>query len=147
MIVMDLNNAKKNEIAKRAGSLLNQGYHCSEAMLLVVGGALLDEFSPQVLKISTPFAGGIACTYDDLCGALTGGLMVIGGLFGRADAKKSDNRCMAVTKRYRDAFLQEFGWLNCCDLRERWRGKPGQEDCAELVEKSAALLLEIISEE
>jgi C_GCAxxG_C_C family probable redox protein len=144
---MDLSNAKIIKIAKKAGGLLNQGYHCSEAMLLVVGTELLDELDPQAIKMSTPFAGGIACAYDDLCGALTGGIMVIGGLYGRADAKKSDSRCLSVAKHYREAFLQEFGWLNCCDLRERWRGKPGQEDCAELVEKAAALLLAILSEE
>ena len=147
MMIVDLSNDKKTKIARKAGSLLNQGYHCSEAMLLVVGTELLGELDPQAINISTPFAGGIACAYDDLCGALTGGLMVIGGLFGRENVHKSDNRCMAVAKHYRDTFLQEFGWLNCCDLREHWRGKPGQEDCAELVEKAAALLLAILSEE
>ncbi|MDP2966726.1 MAG: C-GCAxxG-C-C family protein [Pelolinea sp.] len=86
----------KHEIITNAGDLLNAGYHCSEAILLAVGGHYLGEVTPQAVRISTPFAGGVGSTRMELCGALTGGLMVIGGLAGRESMDINDDSCQAL---------------------------------------------------
>lgn len=59
-------------ILQKAGGLMNAGYHCSEAILLAVGGHYLGDVPPQAVRMSTPFAGGVGSTHLDLCGALTG---------------------------------------------------------------------------
>ena len=130
-------------ISKRCGELLNEGYHCSEAMIVGVG-QMLTPIHPQVIKVSTGFAGGIGSTKDDLCGALTGGIMVIGALHGRADAKANDDECQRLCALYRQQFMQEFGCINCHGLKENWVGKAGQEHCVQLVERAAGLLLGVL---
>jgi C_GCAxxG_C_C family probable redox protein len=134
----------KQAIMKKAGELMDTGYHCSEAILLAVGEQILGTISPQAVRLSTPFAGGVGSTKLELCGALTGGLMVIGGLTGREDAEVNDDRCQELAAAYRAEFLREFGWLKCQDLKQNWIGNAGQPSCRTLVEKAAGVLLEVI---
>lgn len=137
----------KQAIIHKAGDLMDAGYHCSEAILLSVGGHYLGEVSPQAVRMSSPFAGGVGSTKLDLCGALTGGLMVIGGLAGREDAAINDDRCQALAAAYRAEFLRSFGWLKCGDLKSNWIGNAGQESCRALVEKAAGVLVGMIEQQ
>ena len=139
---MDKNT--KQAIMQKAGDLMDAGYHCSEAILLAAGGHYLGEVSPQAVRMSTPFAGGVGSTHLELCGALTGGLMVIGGLAGREDATTNDDNCQALAAALRAEFLRSFGWLKCQDLKDHWIGISGQESCRLLVEKAAGVLVEVI---
>jgi C_GCAxxG_C_C family probable redox protein len=134
----------KQAIMQKAGDLMDAGYHCSEAILLAVGEYYLGDVSPQALRMSTPFAGGVGSTHLELCGALTGGLMVIGGLAGRENEVINDDRCQALAAAYRAEFLQSFGWLKCQDLKEHWIGTAGQDSCRVLVEKAAGVLVRVI---
>jgi C_GCAxxG_C_C family probable redox protein len=134
----------KQAIMQKAGDLMDAGYHCSEAILLAVGNHYLGDVSPQALRMSTPFAGGVGSTHLELCGALTGGLMVIGGLAGREIETINDDCCQALAAAYRAEFLQSFGWLKCQDLKEHWIGTAGQDSCRVLVEKAAGVLVRMI---
>jgi C_GCAxxG_C_C family probable redox protein len=132
-------------IAKNCGELLDAGYHCSEAMLVGMG-SLLYPLNPQTIKISTGFAGGVGSTKDGLCGALTGGVMVIGGLYGRTDPKTKDEKCQQLCAEYQKRFQNEFGCVKCRELKANWVGKPGQEKCVQLVERAAWVLLDVLGE-
>ena len=94
--------------------------------------------------MASPFAGGVGSTHLELCGALTGGLMVIGGLAGRAEAGTNDDRCQELAAAFRAEFLQTFGWLKCQDLKDNWIGTAGKESCRALVEKAADVLVGVI---
>jgi C_GCAxxG_C_C family probable redox protein len=130
-------------IAKNCGELLDAGYHCSEAMLVGVG-SLIYPINPQTIKMSTVFAGGIGSSKEGLCGALTGGVMVIGGLYGRTDPKAKDEKCQEICAEYQRRFQNEFGCVKCKELKTNWVGKPGQEKCVQLVEKAAGILLDVL---
>jgi len=134
---------EKNIIAKKCGDLLDEGYHCSEAMLVGVA-SLLYSINPQTIRMSTGFAGGIGSTKEELCGALTGGVMVIGGLYGRSEPKAKDERCQELCAEFQKRFQEEFGCVHCNELKVNWVGKPGQERCVQLVEKAAGILLEVL---
>ena len=131
-------------ITKQAKTYLDEDYHCSEGILLAVGPHYLGEVDPLALRMTTPFAGGIAGTHEELCGALAGGVMLIGALYGRTDAHTNDDFCMDLVKDFRAAFRKEFGYTCCQDLKDNWVGKPGQENCALLVEKAAGILIDIL---
>jgi len=135
----------KKKIMDQARALLNAGWHCSEAMLVGVGEQYF-KVSDDMIRLSTPFAGGVGGTHNELCGALTGGLMVIGGAMGRAGASTEDQSCQDAAAAYREAFLKHFGHLRCCDLREKWIGQPGQPNCAELVRQAAGILMDVLAE-
>ena len=132
---------------EKARGYLNAGRHCSEGILLAVGKHYLGEINPQVQCLSTAFAGGVGETNEELCGALSGGLMVIGALYGRTDARTSDYRCMRLAAAYRARFLAHFGYTRCADLKENWVGKKGQETCAELVADAAGILVDMLERE
>ena len=136
---------EKSIIAKKCGELLDAGYHCSEAMLVGVG-SLLTPLHPQAIRMSTGFAGGIGSTKEGLCGALTGGVMVIGGLYGRTEPKAKDDKCQELSAEFQRRFEEEFGCVQCAELKVKWVGKPGQERCVQLVERAAKVLLEVLEE-
>jgi len=133
----------KQVLAKNTGKLLGQGWHCSEAMLVGLG-ALLTVIHPQVIRVSTGFEGGIGDRKRDLCGALSGGIMVIGLLYGRFEVNASYAECERLSALYRDCFIKEFGYTICQELRDNWRGKPGQEHCSDLVAKASRILLDVL---
>ena len=142
-----MNEKEKLRIAAETGAIFESGFHCSEAVLLGAGGHLLGELHPQSVRLATPFAGGMGSTNLELCGALTGALMVIGGLYGRAEAGAEDARCQEMAAAYRAAFLRRFGWLKCQDLKDNWIGNYGQPNCRALVEGATQLLLELLEEQ
>jgi C_GCAxxG_C_C family probable redox protein len=125
----------KSRTAQRAADLMASSYHCSEAIFIAVGEEYVPELSEPMIKMSTPFAGGIGGTHQDLCGAFTGGLMVIGALHGRADLVNDDD-CQKLAADFRFAFLERFGSLTCSDLR--------QGACGQLTKDAALLLMEML---
>jgi len=134
----------KKTITEKAHKLLSTDYHCSEGILIAVGGYYLKDLMPQALRMTTPFAGGIGRAHTDVCGALSGGLMVIGGLYGRTDSATNDDHCLQLACKYREAFIETFGYRICQDLKDNWTNKPGQESCKELVAKASGLLIDIL---
>jgi len=143
-MVRRIKKPDKHQIITCTGELFNSGYHCSEAVFIGVGGSLLEELHPQAIRLSTPFAGGVGSSKLELCGALTGALMVIGGLYGRTRAGEDDTRCQELAAAYRAAFLRRFGWLKCQDLKDNFIGNSGEPNCRDLVEGATQLLLELV---
>ena len=141
---MDASTKKK--IVADAVVRMDENYHCSEAILLAAAGHYTPKLDPLAVRLSTPFAGGVGCSNMELCGALAGGLLVIGALYGREDAQTNDDLCQNLSLQWRERFLQEFGDTCCQDLRENWVGQPGQPDCKALVGQAASLLVDFLEE-
>jgi C_GCAxxG_C_C family probable redox protein len=123
---------------------LNSGWHCSEGILMAVGEHYLGDVDVLALHLTTPFAGGIGGTHEELCGALTGGIMAIGAIHGRNSSSTNDDHCMELVKKFRRRFTEHFGDKVCADLKANWVGKEGQEDCAELVAQAAGILVDVL---
>jgi len=134
-----------NQIADRAGQLMQGGYHCSESVLKAIGDHFYGNVEPTALRMCTPFAGGIGCTHNDLCGALTGAIMTIGMLHGRTEVNSDDGYCQQCAVELRDRFLREFGWLSCQDIKDHWVGKTGGNSCVDVVQRTTQILLEILA--
>ena len=114
--------------------------------MLAVGGHFWGDLDDRAIKFSTGLSGGIGVTYRDLCGALTAGVMVIGGIHGRSHPGEDDTRCHELASLYRDRFAQELGSAYCHELRATKYGSHGQEPCSVLVERAAGILLTLIKE-
>ncbi len=128
----------KEEAAQHAADLMANEYHCSEAIFIAVGEHELGELSEGMIKMTTPFAGGIGGQHLDLCGAFTGGVMAIGAAQGRADSSVNDDACQSLAADYRNAFLEKFGSLVCEDLK--------QGACGELTRQASLLLMNLLDE-
>ncbi|MBN1954919.1 MAG: C_GCAxxG_C_C family protein [Anaerolineae bacterium] len=115
-------------------------------MLLVVGEHALGGLSPECAQMATGFAGGVGDTQQEMCGALSGGVLVIGGALGRTVLSASDWPALDLATRYRQRFLAEFGETQCARLRETVVYAPGGPgSCAALVERAAAILLDLLA--
>jgi len=116
-------------------------------MLLVVGEHVLGDPGSECARMATGFAGGVGDTQQEMCGALSGGVLVIGGLLGRTRLGESDRPALDLATRYRRRFMAEFGDTQCAKLREKVVYAPGSlGSCAALVEQAATILLELLAE-
>ncbi len=103
-------------IKERAENLYREGkYFCSEAVLASVLDGFSVEYPEQIVGMASGFpvgVGGNKC----ICGAVSGGTMAIGYLFGRsqpADKKVFD--AMAKSKIIHDKFI-ERNKVACCKI-------------------------------
>ena len=108
---------------------------------------LVPDWHPQCARLATPFAGGTGGTQQELCGALSGGMMVIGALLGREEAGVNDDEAQRLAARYRTCFLETFDATECGTLRRTTvKGSGGLGSCSVLVEQATALLLDVLAE-
>jgi C_GCAxxG_C_C family probable redox protein len=159
----------KEEARKRASDYELQYHGCGQTTLLALQEVLGLE-DEMVFKSASSLCGGIAFERR-LCGALTTGLMVLGMKFGRADIQEGLpgilKGIMPAHKLVR-RFEKEFGSTVCGDIMGGGVGQASEEEfkamianpealeemsreiikkCAQVVGKTAAMVVEIISEE
>lgn len=74
---------------------------------------------PDLLRASTCLAGGVA-RRGHVCGALTGGLMLIGYLTGRDDLEMFPQyqRAMDYGNLFYKRFQEEFGTVRCSEIQK-----------------------------
>lgn len=135
----------KSAMMEKARVAMHDGWHCSESIVLAVGEQLFPEKLSGVLRIATPFSGGVGGTQEELCGAFSGGLMVIGALHGRIAVDEDDELCLALSSTFQERFKAHFGYLRCKDLRKNWIGQAGQPDCAELTAQAVRLIVDLLN--
>lgn len=109
---------------------LKDGYNCAEAAWLGLSQDLDTKEQALGVKMASGFGGGAAA--GSLCGALSGAIMGIGRWYGREELGGArSEEAKNLTKALVDAFVAEFGSLDCKDI------KPKTDDyrtkCAEYV--------------
>lgn len=122
---------------EKAVGLFNCGYNCAQS----VAGVYADPFgdnAADVLKIATPFGGGMA-GMRHVCGAVNG-MVLIAGLYngttvaGREERKANYDLVKTVTGE----FEAEFGSIICRELLSMQPPRPcvhRVRACAGLIEK------------
>lgn len=128
--------------------LFNKGYNCAQAILAVYG----EEFGlkrEHALKIGAPFGGGIADT-GDVCGAVTGALMVIG--LQHADIKPElwfrRARLYRTSRKFMESFTEKGRSLRCTEIKKCIADKHGgvkrDEHCTVVVDLATQILEELL---
>ncbi len=133
------------ETARHAGEINVDGLHCSECVMIALSPLLLPGLDERAVKMATPFGGGIGLTHNDLCGAYTAGVMLIGGVHGRTGTAVDDALCQGLALEFRKFFMDDLGHVVCSNLREYW-GKAHGRPCAILLERASLRLLELLEE-
>jgi len=95
-----------------------KGFHCSEAVLIGMA-EYMGVTSDLIPKIATGFGGGIAGS-GSVCGALIGGVMVIGIKYGRSEVAETqaDQRTKKLTQQFIQQFKKEAGSFFCYDITQ-----------------------------
>jgi C_GCAxxG_C_C family probable redox protein len=117
--------------------------HCSELLFKNVTEAWTKDFDPGLVRIATPFGGGLA-GMQDVCGALAGGCMAIGYLCGRRTFQDDGKLSWQLAENYYHAFKSYFGDTTCRHIRGRIVDWNSHVKCSATVKDSITLLWNIL---
>lgn len=142
--------------SETAVAKLLEGYNCAQSVLV----AFCDEFGfdrDMALKLSCGFGAGMGCK-QEVCGAVSGAIIVIGLKYGRGEAqgREATERTYAKTRELMERFCQKHGTCLCrellvdCDLstpeglKQFEERKLRSERCAPLVRDAVGILAAIL---
>jgi C_GCAxxG_C_C family probable redox protein len=120
----------KDEIIKRTYDLAFK-YEaelgsCPQCVLAALKETL-DVGDIETIKSADSMAGGTALSTEGTCGALVGGLLAIGSVFGRdySDFKAGNKkrRVFRYSKLLYDKFIEEYGSPICKDVHKKLFGR------------------------
>lgn len=142
----------KKEAIEKALSYFDEGYACSQSVLLTFAGQCNIDYETAKL-ISSTFGGGMG-RLREKCGALTSGFMVIGLAFGNARPDDMDTKLDAY-KKVRDlnkSFKTIYGTTSCgVILRKYASGSEIAERkhhtiiCRDVISDSVGLLYDLLN--
>lgn len=131
------------------------GLLCAETVLTAVS----DEagvISPLIPRIATGFCGGMARTRG-MCGAVTGGIMALGILYGRDNDQQTYDTVYEKVQQFLRVFKEEYKSTNCfeltgCDLgkkeeRRAFVEKGMLEKCRPIIGRAASLVAKLVNDE
>ena len=100
-----------------------QGLTCAQCVACAFAD-LTDLPMDKLLSAVSGFGGGVGGSREEMCGALGGGVLVLGLLTPqtRLGDEESRKRLYARSKEFRRRFQEVFGLTRCGDLL---RAKPG----------------------
>lgn len=120
------------------------GQHCAET----VSKTILEIFSSQpasaAVKGAMAFGGGIAGTFEEVCGALSGGVLALGHIFGRQDPNMNRMALGELTRQFREQFFSEFGSTHCGTLRKGFADRNEPLGCVRLSAQAAVILADLL---
>lgn len=97
--------------AEKAAAIFNEKFNCAQAVL----GAYAEDFGmseEEALRVAICFSGGMRNA--EVCGAVSGALMVIGLKYGQVDDGKTVSYGKAV--EFMDKFKKENGSYICKEI-------------------------------
>lgn len=110
------NSVDKKETIEKTLALFDEGYSCSQSVLLTFSPRFnLDEQNSKL--IASTFGGGMG-RLREKCGAVTGGFMVLGLAYGNADPKDMEKK-LAAYKKVREldsSVVEKFGTARCKEI-------------------------------
>lgn len=126
----------------------NGDFYCSEAVVKTIIDEFQIDVSEDVIKMASGFPvgmGGMGCT----CGALTGGVMAIGLVYGRSQGKDPKvNKAMELGAKLYQIFCERHK-VSCCKVLTRGmeKGSPEHmEQCIAFTGEMAYEAAKIIAE-
>jgi len=99
---------------------------CAQTTIAGIFDAL-DIENEDVFKAASGLADGLGLSGNGTCGALVGGAMVIGYLFGRGREDFKDMykpmRSYLLAKELHDKYLERYGTCRCYDVQDSLMGR------------------------
>jgi len=91
-------------------------YYCSEAIVKVINDEFDLGYPASVIKMASGFPIGIGSA-GCACGAVTGGVMALGMVFGRnLPGDPCIDRCLALSRELHALFMRRHGCICCRTL-------------------------------
>ena len=133
----------REQVEQRTEELFEGGLHCAEAVLAaVLEGQGVAGQSPRA---ASAFGGGIGRSKQELCGALSGGLIALGLLQGRDTQDERWDAVAAAAAAARARFEADHGCTTCGQVLERLGPQQGMDKCIRLAAHTAGLFHEALA--
>lgn len=116
----------------KATEFFNQGYNCAES---IIKGINEEKGLNIPVSVATPFGGGMAV--GGTCGAITGGMIVLGAIKGRETSDES-NEARKFAREIMNRIKEDYGTFECKEL------KKNGVTCIEIVDYVYEILKEYI---
>ena len=102
--------------ADKAKALFEEGYNCAQAVFLAFND-LMDIDEKTAIKISSSFGGGLG-RLREVCGAVSGGAMALGYLYGYEGSNddKAKKEHYALIQQFANDFAKNNGSYICKEL-------------------------------
>lgn len=134
----------EEEAVRHASECWEKGFNCAESALRGVCYGMGIELPEVALKIATPFGGGVG-RCEDLCGALSGGVMGIGAALGRGEVKGDKFASYNATKKLHEQFTKDFGSSMCKELNHGdFKSKEHEARCKNFTLESVRMTYRIL---
>ncbi len=120
-----MNATKQNyldSIRQTAEDYFSKGeFFCSEAVVKTINDALGKPFADDVVKLASGFPIGLGKA-QCLCGAVSGGEMALGMVYGRVHGEAMDPKMFEKSKALHDYVQEEYKSLCCRVITRKWAG-------------------------
>lgn len=122
------------------------GLHCAESVASAITHLFCPEQTGIACRMATGFGGGLAGSRQEVCGALTGGVLAIGLLCGRSTPEQGREAAYQITAAYREQFMARFGATICQTLRDSFSTSDTRTACRSLTAEAAGILYDVLLE-
>ena len=135
------------KIREDAEALYRSGtFFCSEAVVNVINNYLGKPYAPDVVKLASGFPMGMGKA-GCLCGAVSGGQMALGIVYGRTQGEAMQEKMLEIAKGLHDHIISEYGSCCCRVMTRKWRGDDfkspeRKEHCIKITGKVAEWIAE-----
>lgn len=116
--------------------------NCAETMVYSANEEYGLNLDKRALKMASGFGGGMGI--ESVCGALTGGIMVLGVLFTKEKAHESE-RVKTLEKEFLSRYNDKMGDILCKPLKEKHHND--EVRCLNVIKEAGAILDDIVKRE
>lgn len=110
------------EIRETAEEYFRSGtYFCSEAVVQTINDALGQPFDESIVKMASSFPVGLGKA-QCLCGAISGGEMALGIVYGRTKGEAMNPKMFEHAKALHDFIKGEYKSTCCRVITREWAG-------------------------
>jgi C_GCAxxG_C_C family probable redox protein len=137
----------KKEIEQKTFTYFHSGFNCAESILKTFVELYSKEPDQGITKLASGFGGGIGGSHCETCGALTGGIIALGWMFGRKDPSDDKQKVYSLSAEFRNQFLKKFSSTNCQKILDMMEKHNIKLDCKKLTAEAVGILYEILQKE
>ncbi|WP_213950681.1 C-GCAxxG-C-C family (seleno)protein [Tepidanaerobacter syntrophicus] len=116
--------------------------NCAETMVYSANEEYGLNLDKKALKMASGFGGGMGI--ESVCGALTGGIMVLGVLFTKEKAHESE-RVKTLEKEFLSRYKDKMGDILCKPLKEKHHND--EVRCLNVIKEAGVILDDIVKRE
>jgi C_GCAxxG_C_C family probable redox protein len=135
---------QKTSVGVKAFEYHKSGFHCAEAVSKAIIKAYAGDAGNGIPKVATAFGGGVGRTKQNICGALSGGLIALGFLFGRNEPNADWKVASDLAAKLNHRFVEVYQTTNCGELLAAFGPQENMMRCKQLSGEVADILADIL---